>query len=41
MDASNCNASGVNKLFCEWLSDQLKVDIVTYDYTGYGLAVRC
>lgn len=34
----NAEDIGVNKLFCEWLSDQLKVDIVTYDYTGYGLA---
>lgn len=30
----NAEDIGVNKLFCEWLSDQLSVDIVTYDYTG-------
>jgi pimeloyl-ACP methyl ester carboxylesterase len=34
----NAEDIGVNKLFCEWLSAQLAVDIVTYDYTGYGLS---
>mmetsp|Transcript_28485 Transcript_28485/g.68005 ORF Transcript_28485/g.68005 Transcript_28485/m.68005 type:complete len:256 (+) Transcript_28485:129-896(+) len=34
----NAEDIGVNKLFCEWLSDQLSVDIITYDYTGYGMA---
>jgi len=34
----NAEDIGVNKIFCEWLSEQLKVDIVTYDYTGYGMA---
>lgn len=34
----NAEDIGVNKLFNEWLSQQLQVDIVTYDYTGYGLS---
>ena len=34
----NAEDIGVNKSFCEWLSEQLKVDVVTYDYAGYGLA---
>ena len=33
----NAEDIGVNKLFCEWLSEQLSVDIVTYDYSGYGM----
>uniref|UniRef100_A0A7S0EJ36 Serine aminopeptidase S33 domain-containing protein n=1 Tax=Hanusia phi TaxID=3032 RepID=A0A7S0EJ36_9CRYP len=34
----NAEDIGVNKLFCEWFAEQLQVDIVTYDYTGYGMA---
>mmetsp|Transcript_61644 Transcript_61644/g.151726 ORF Transcript_61644/g.151726 Transcript_61644/m.151726 type:complete len:256 (-) Transcript_61644:229-996(-) len=33
----NAEDIGVNKSFCQWLSEQLKVDVVTYDYSGYGL----
>jgi fermentation-respiration switch protein FrsA (DUF1100 family) len=33
----NAEDVGVNKAFCEWLSEQLGVDIVTYDYSGYGM----
>ena len=33
----NAEDVGVNKAFCEWLSEQLSVDIVTYDYSGYGM----
>lgn len=34
----NAEDIGLNKPFCEWLSAELKVDVVTYDYVGYGLA---
>ena len=33
----NAEDVGVNKLFCEWLSEQLCVSVVTYDYSGYGM----
>eukprot|EP00294_Goniomonas_avonlea_P009667 CAMPEP_0114558936 /NCGR_PEP_ID=MMETSP0114-20121206/10656_1 /TAXON_ID=31324 /ORGANISM="Goniomonas sp, Strain m" /LENGTH=215 /DNA_ID=CAMNT_0001744377 /DNA_START=84 /DNA_END=728 /DNA_ORIENTATION=+ len=34
----NAEDLGLNKPFCEWLSAELMVDVVTYDYVGYGLA---
>ena len=30
----NAEDIAVNRPFCEWLSEQLSVDIITFDYTG-------
>ena len=27
----------MNQTFCRWMSNELQVDVVTYDYVGYGL----
>lgn len=34
----NAEDIGMNQTFCRWMSNELQVDVVTYDYVGYGLS---